>query len=177
MNSNTFFCSISQVDWDRRLDDRGGNRSTTTVDGIDCPVEEVWWFDATLWSFKLNGAGLRYEIGLHIASGDLVWVSGPHHPAPNPDHVIAQHPGGLVESLGDDETFVADGVYKYTPKANTPSGLNNVDERMKALALARHETFNSRLKTSGMLKNTFQIMSPLLLTIVNGRRIELMSIQ
>ena len=53
------------------------------------------------------------------------------------------------------EKFLADGMYRGA-KAETPTGLNNFDQRMKGLARARHETFNSRLKRFGALNQSFR---------------------
>lgn len=52
-----------------------GNQALVTVDGTDMPCEML--FDKRFYSHKFNGNGVRYEVGVCIATGDIVWISGP----------------------------------------------------------------------------------------------------
>ena len=48
-----------------------------SVDGTDCMIHKPSPFRSKLWSQKFNGPGVRYEVGLGIQNGDIVWVNGP----------------------------------------------------------------------------------------------------
>lgn len=53
----------------------------------------------------------------------------------------------LIFELDDNEKYLADGGYRDGQQySETPNGLNNDDQRMKAAARARHETANRRFK-------------------------------
>ena len=56
-----------------------------SLDGTDCSIEEQTPFSREWYSHKLNGPGLRYEIGLNIASGDIVWAYGGYPCGSYPD--------------------------------------------------------------------------------------------
>ncbi len=47
-----------------------------SLDGIDCPILEPHPFSPEYFSHKLNAAGLKYEVGVSIRSGHIVWVYG-----------------------------------------------------------------------------------------------------
>lgn len=47
-----------------------------TLDGTDCRIEEPRPFNKKWFSHKFKAAGNRYEIGLSIVNGDIVWASG-----------------------------------------------------------------------------------------------------
>jgi hypothetical protein len=46
------------------------------LETTDCPINKPTEFNPIWYSHKLNGAGLRYEVGLNIRTGDIVWVGG-----------------------------------------------------------------------------------------------------
>ena len=59
--------------------------------------------------------------------------------------------------LDDNEKILADGGYADGGEFfETPTGLNNEDQRMKQLARARHEAINRRLKEWNILKRVFR---------------------
>ena len=63
----------------------------------------------------------------------------------------------LIFELDDDEKYLADGGYSDGRQySETPNGLNNDDQRMKATARARHETANRRFKQFGVLTQTYR---------------------
>ena len=47
-----------------------------SVDGTDCPVQEPSIFDRRMYSHKFKSAGLRYEVGIGVDFGNIVWVNG-----------------------------------------------------------------------------------------------------
>ena len=48
-----------------------------SVDGTDCPVFKPWPFSKKMYSHKLNGPGLKYEVAVCLKTGQIVWISGP----------------------------------------------------------------------------------------------------
>jgi len=59
--------------------------------------------------------------------------------------------------LDDGECYTADGGYRDVNQyADTPNGLNNADQLIKAIARARHETANSRFKRWGILEQRYR---------------------
>jgi hypothetical protein len=43
-----------------------------SVDGTDCPVHEPWPFDTKWYGQKLNGPGVKYEVGVSIFRAGVV---------------------------------------------------------------------------------------------------------
>ena len=125
-----------------------------TVDGTDFKMNEPTPFNRKWCSHKIKHAGLRYEIGICIQTGWIVWVNGPYPAGQWPDLCISRD--GLNQALMDDELFVADGGYKDAHGWSfTPSGYNTREQYMKAVARARHETVNGLFKKFGAMKNSW----------------------
>jgi len=106
-------------------------------------VNEPSPFDPSFFSHKLRHAGLRYEIGICLKTGWIVWVNGPYKCGAWNDLRIAWN--ALHSSLLPGEQYVADGGYK-NPYARTPDGTNSYEQGQYSLARARHETVNWRFK-------------------------------
>ena len=134
--------------------DDNGSICKVTVDGTDFRIYEPSPFDRIWYSEKFNGPALRYEIGVCIQTGWIVWVNGPY-PAGLPDRNIARE--WINYELEEGECYLADGGYcdghQYTV---TPTGLRNYDEHMKTVARARHEAVNGWFKRFGILKQQFR---------------------
>jgi len=124
------------------------------MDCTDCATEEPQPFDPKHYSYKLNGPGLQYEIGIAIQSGDICWVNGPFNPGLVTDDLIARF-DGLWDSLAAFEKFLADSIYSGW-RAVTPNGRNNPDQYMKKCAAAHHENVNSRFKRFAVLHAKFR---------------------
>jgi len=121
---------------------------------VDCATQEPQPFTDDNFSYKLNGPGVRYEVGLCIQTGDLVWVNGPYQPGVYNDDMIARVMG-LWEALGRFEKFLADSIYSGW-RVLAPNGRNNRDQYMKSVARARHETVNSWFKRFAVLRVEFR---------------------
>jgi hypothetical protein len=135
--------------------DDNGSTCKTTVDGTDFRIYEPSPFDPKWYSHKLKGPGIRYEVGVCIQTGSIVWVNGPYPCGAWPDLRIARD--WLIYELDHDEKYLADGGYQDGRQySETPNGLNNADQKMKADARARHETVNSRFKNFGILERKFR---------------------
>ena len=80
-----------------------------SLDATDCPVQEAHPFDRELYSFKFNGAGLKYEIGVSIRGGNIVWVYGGVPCGEYSDLTLARE--AIVHRLSPHERVVDDKVY------------------------------------------------------------------
>jgi hypothetical protein len=64
--------------WEKRFDDWNGlNKGLVTVDGMDCRIQEPWPFWKGWCSHKFKGPGVKYELGILISHGEIVWLNGP----------------------------------------------------------------------------------------------------
>jgi hypothetical protein len=125
------------------------------VDGTDCPIQEPTKFSGRWYSHKFKGAGLRYELGISIQTGWIVWKNGPYPCWAFPDIKIARHK--LVKELLPGEKYVADRVYFDGGQfADTPTGFSTLKQRMQSLVRAQHETVNSRLKKFHILSTRYR---------------------
>ena len=125
------------------------------MDGTDFRIQEPIPFDRKWYSHKFSGAGLRYEVGVCIQTGHIVWANGPYEAGAWSDRRISLDK--IVYELDDEEMVLADGGYNDDYEFfETPTGHNDEDQRMKKVARARHETINGKLKTWGILKQCFR---------------------
>ncbi len=108
-------------------------------------------FDRKWWSHKFNGPGLRYEIGLCIRTGDIVWAHGGLPCGKWPDLRLFRN--SLIEALLPGERIIADRGYSDPDYFDVPNGNNDLKKKQ---VLARHETFNARIKQLSCLQNTFR---------------------
>jgi hypothetical protein len=159
LNTDLYFGSkhllLFQIKWDNRFNDDNGSVCLVTVDGTDFRIYEQTPFDRKWWSHKFNGPGLRYEIAICIQTGWIVWVNGPYPPGDWPDLSIARD--GIIDELAPGEKFLADGTYSDSNGYSvTPSGDNNLDEKMKQAARCRHEAVNRLFKHWGILERRFR---------------------
>jgi len=126
-----------------------------TIDGTDFKINEPTPFSRKWYTQKLKHAGLRYEVGICIQTGWIVWINGPYAPGDWPDLAISRD--GLNEALAADEFFLADGTHRDgNGWSFTPTGINNPDQYMKAVARARHETINGLFKQFHCLRDCFR---------------------
>mgnify|MGYP006206982325 FL=1 len=131
-----------------------------TIDGKDfrVPQQGLMKEGNPFGSHKYAGkSALRYELGVSILGGDLVWIQGPYPAGKFTDITIFNKvlchfldPGKWVEA---DEGYVG-----HPDKIVCPTNPGYSDERraMSARARARHETLNGRLKNWGILKQVFR---------------------
>lgn len=97
---------------------------------------------------------MRYEVGVCLQTGDIVWTNGPFECGWFPDQKIATEMG-LQAVLDVGEKYVCDGGY-HGPRAEKPNGLNNDDQYMKKIARSRHETVNARFKQFKILVDEYR---------------------
>jgi hypothetical protein len=151
-------CQKSKViKWESRLlrNDKGCT-CKVMVDGTDFAIGEPYPFDKKWYSHKFKGPGLRYEVGVCIQTGDIVWTYGPFPCGRFPDIKIFRH--RLINLLPPGEKVEADAGYRgERAKIRVPADyLNEADRRAKAGARARHETVNKQFKQWGCLGKKFR---------------------
>lgn len=129
-----------------------------SVDGVHCRIFEPRIEPSTKWySKKFNKAGLTYELGIAIFHDQLVWINGPF-PAGENDMLVFRKDGGLMSIIPKGKLVVADEGYRGEP--NVCSTRNTFDDddvkRFKKRVKARHESFNCRVKSFGILNQPFR---------------------
>lgn len=97
---------------------------------------------------------MRYEIGICIATGHIVWVNGGYPCGEWPDLRIAKDM--LIYYLNPGEKCIADGGYNNARFFVTPDGLNNDRTYSQKLVRSRHETVNTRIKYFNVLQKRFR---------------------
>jgi DDE superfamily endonuclease len=116
------------------------------------------WF-----THKFNGAGLRYEVGICIATGNIVWVNGPFKPGIFNDLAIFKNklihyliPGEQVEA---DKGYYGLPLHISTPIEKEDEDLTEEEKRFKKYkhgAALRHETVNHVFKTWEILNQVYR---------------------
>jgi len=110
-------------------------------------------------SHKFKGkCALRYELGIDIAEGNLVWVEGPYPAGEYSDITIFRH--ALIHHLDPFERVVADDGYvgEAPQKVKCPAtGLDSPEDcAEQSRVRSRHETLNGRFKCWEILRQTFR---------------------
>ena len=80
-----------------------------SVDGTDVRVQEPSPFDPLMYSHKFRASGIRYEVGVCIATGQIVWLNGPYKCGAKADVTIFRE--GMKNRLAAGERVVADKGY------------------------------------------------------------------
>lgn len=147
-----YFVFFHKINWDKRHQDHRNTSVNVSIDGIDFEICEPSPFNRKWYSFKHNGAGLRYEIGLSIDLGEIVWAYGGVPCGEYSDLRLAREV--FVYELDLNEKAIADRGYKdgnfFITPDNSPSY-----PKIKRI-LARHETINRRLKQWKCLSTKFR---------------------
>ena len=143
-------------------DNFGSDIWILTVDGTHCWITEPrhpeWSQDSKFYSHKYGKAGVGYELGIALASSQLVWMNGPY-PAGRSDLSVFKNKG-LMDKLTElNKRGIADSGYPGYPNLlSTPNNRYDSTEvkRFKSRALKRHETFNGMTKTFECLSGRFR---------------------
>lgn len=105
-----------------------------SVDCTDCPIEEPKDPELTkntIWfSFKLNGAGLRYELGIDLFESRLIWMNGPFPPGEDNDKGIFVKKGlkDKLEAVG--KKALADKTHNgYPDQCSTCNSLDSKEAK------------------------------------------------
>jgi hypothetical protein len=119
------------------------------------PVEMK--FAKEFMSHKFKGNGLKYKVGVCIATGKIFWVHGPSQ-AGESNITLARQ--AFVSFLNDNEMAVVDsGCQGEFCSIKTPEKVHfcsNLEFYDAAVAGARHETVNSCFKINQVLVKRFR---------------------
>lgn len=138
--------------WENRFNGRvDGQTCFCSLDGVDCRIKEPQPFSTRWYSHKFKGPGLRYEIGLNIRTGDIVWKNGGYPCGEYPDISVARQ--AYVFFVNDNEKTIADLGYQDEKFFILPKDSYNA---IHSRILSRHETVNKRLKQFRVLKVEFR---------------------
>lgn len=129
-----------------------------SVDGTDCYIRQK---GRTFASQKLKGkSAVRYELGLGIITGDIVWINGPFQAGEYSDLRIFRE-GGLQHALDFGERVEADDGYRGDPTMfrvpyDVLTRQNEDADNMQKRVQGRHETVNARLKNFSILTKQYR---------------------
>ena len=119
---------------------------------IDEPCRPI---DPRWFSHKLNWAVVRYELGIGIHTGWIVWLNGPF-PAGEYSNILIAHES-LNQFLLTNKFYIADGGYRDGNQFSiTPSGYNDYWDHIMLVVQSRHKTINSRFKEWRILGDRFR---------------------
>lgn len=121
------------------------------MDGVDFKILEPTPFCNKWYSHKFKGPGLRYEIGLNIRTGSIVWKHGGYPCGEYPDLKIARDAYTL--SVNPGEMTLADKGYRDSNFFLLPTERNGI---LHKKIMSRHETVNKRVRQFKILKETFR---------------------
>ena len=124
-----------------------------SIDGTDVAMQELQPFSRTWFSYKINHAGLRYEIGLSIYGSNIVWANGPYNPGKNTDLMVFRDV--RKQELASDEKVLADNIYR-DERCARKGIFTGEDGRFVKTVLCRHETVNGRLKNFAVMSAVFR---------------------
>jgi hypothetical protein len=141
-----------------------GLRIFFTVDGTHCLIEEPKPWSSMWSSHKFGGsAGVNYELGLAIDTQTLLWVYGPVPAgAQNDISIFKDYFQDAIDdfALKHGTSFKGLGDKGYRGAPDYISTRNDLDpaeiSEFKNRSLARHETFNQKLKMFASLDTRFR---------------------
>jgi hypothetical protein len=159
------------VKFENRLIGNTGDVCLITVDGTDFEIWEPRPYNKEenkIWfSSKFKSAGVRYEIGICIKTGHIVWINGPYPCGWGCDLKIFKQK--LATLLLPYEKVMCDRNYRDYPhqcyckshvqKYIDPNAIvkeKTPEYQAIARATARHEDINGRFKEWGILDQVYR---------------------
>lgn len=118
---------------------------------MDFKIQEPTPFSTKWYSHKFRGPGVRYELGLNIRTGGLIWAHGGYPCGIYPDLKLARE--AFVLSVNPGELTLADKGYNDAQFFILKTA-NNYREH--GTIMARHETVNKRMKQFKILKHIYR---------------------
>ena len=155
-----FGCFVLQINWEKRKKGDRQNDCLVSVDGTDCKIPLQITNPKAFYSHKFKGSGLRYEVGVCIMTGHIVWVMGPFPCGDWPDINIFRY--ALKHRLDPFERVEADDGYVGEDPANIKvpgSVVHDHDDRqliVRTRVRRRHEGINKRIKQFKCVETVFR---------------------
>ena len=81
-------------------------------------MQEPYPFSTKIFSKKLNGPGLKYEVGVCIATGQIVWINGPFDAGRHDITIFKKD--SLKDMLALEECVEVDNGYNGDEKFKNP---------------------------------------------------------
>lgn len=155
--------NVDQIKWTNRLRGDNGSLCKVSIDGTDFRRMHSDW--KRYRSHKFDAPALRYEVGIAIQSGDIVWINGPFPAGRYNDIVIFRDKlkdklEFCKEKVEADDGYRGEEFYIELPR-NVGHG-GHAQKRIKGLVRTRHETCNKRFKNWRALSERFRHSSDLL---------------
>lgn len=131
-----------------------------TVDGVHFRVQETphdtLYRDPQMYSFKFKSAGLDYQLCIAIRGKDfLVHCHGPVKASTH--DLTVWRDSGVEERVPFGKFGIGDSAYGSIECIAYKNPMDDPEvKKFKARALARHESYNKRLKNFGILDSTFR---------------------
>ncbi len=152
---------LCQIVFENRKRSGSLNDCLLSIDRTDCriPQQGPAVKGNPFSSHKFNGkCALRYELGVDIVEGNLVWIEGPYPAGKYSDITIfrnsLQHFLDPIERVEANDGYIGEALYHV----NCPKCAANPEEnrQMQGLVRARHETLNGRCKAWEILKQLYR---------------------
>ena len=147
-----------QIKWENRLLQDNGSVCKVSVDGTDFQIPTTEPYDKSWFSHKFRKPGVRYEVGIGIQTGYIVWIHGPFKAGYTDIQIFRSKI--KVKLLKAGERAEADDGYAGEPAAcDLPKEMlcgSPAQRKRKAVVRSRHETCNKRFKQFQILKQVFR---------------------
>jgi DDE superfamily endonuclease len=159
-----------KIKWDDSLCAPNKSAFVGTVDDIDCKMWEKrshhkMNIDKSFFSQKINHAGLKYELIMHLTKAQCMSIVGPTKAATHDMEVFRGKSKEKMKSMPG-KMLIADSIFKAGKKPDhqdevgmfaLPSSADPEElRRFKSRARARHESFNGRLKYFSFLRDGYR---------------------
>ena len=151
---------LCQIVFENRKRSGSLNDCLPSINGTDCriPQQGPAVKGNPFSSHKFNGkCALRYELGVDIVEGNLVWIEGPYPEGKYSDITIfcnfLQH---FLILLSAPRLMTDTGEALYHVKCPKCAANPKENRRMQGLVRARHETLNGRFKAWEILKQLYR---------------------
>jgi hypothetical protein len=146
---------LPQIIWENRLKGDRGNDCLISCDCTDFRIPE---YGKKFYSYKYRKSGLRYEVGLCILTGDIVWINGPYECGVWNDVSIFRN--SLLSHLAANERVEADDGYvgEHPRYIKCPRGIGNPrsTQFMQQRVRNRQESINERFKNWTSMKTVWR---------------------
>lgn len=141
-----------QIIWENRFDLSSVDQTSfCSLEGIDFKITEPKPSNHLWHSHKCRGPGLRYEIGLNIRTGHIVWADGGYPCGEYTDLKLA-HELYVLMVINGEKTIATKG-HKDDKFFILP---NSANKSLHKQIMARHETVKRQLRCFQILKKTFR---------------------
>lgn len=151
---NTFIYFYSKIKWENRfMNSFPGQNCYVSLDGTDFMILEPTPFEKKWFSHKFKGPGVKYEIGVCIQNGWIVWTNGGVPCGEFSDLKLARE--AYIFAVEEDELTLADKGYNDMQYFVYPVTNDSTAARQKEI-MARHETVNMRIKRFGVMQKIFR---------------------